>query len=62
MGFQARFLKNSSLLRQSNLHPRIFAKCFRRTPAAFEECPFEGTSYTVYYTVFQGYLQSDKLL
>ena len=42
--------------------PEIFTKRFRRTLATFEECPNEGTSFTVHYTVFQGYLQSDKLL
>ena len=32
----------------------FFPKSFRLTPATFEECPFEGTSFTVHYTVFQG--------
>ena len=43
-------------------YPEIFTKCFRRTPATFEECPIEGTSFTVHYTVFRGYLQCDRLL
>ena len=42
--------------------PKFFPKGFRRTPATFEECPIEGTSFTVHYTVFQGYLQCDRLL
>ena len=42
--------------------PKTFSKSFRRTPATFEECPIEGTSFTVHYTVFQGYLQCDRLL
>ena len=42
--------------------PTLFSKSFRRTPATFEECPFEGTSFTVHYTVFQGSLQCDRLL
>ena len=43
-------------------YPQIFTKSFRRTLATFEECPIEGTSFTVHYTVFQVYLQCDKLL
>ena len=42
--------------------PQTFAKSLRRTLATFEECPYEGTSFTVHYTVFRGYLQCDKLL
>ena len=42
--------------------PHTFSKSFRRTPATFEECPFEGTSFTVHYTVFQRSLQCDRLL
>ena len=43
-------------------YPQIFTTRFRRTLATFEECPIEGTSFTVHYTVFQGYLQFDRLL
>ena len=42
--------------------PKIFTKGFRRTLATFEECPIRGTSFTVHYTVFLGYLQCDRLL
>ena len=42
--------------------PKTFSKSFRRTPATFEECPIEGTSFTVHYTVFRGYLQCDRPL
>ena len=42
--------------------PKFCTKSFRRTLATFDECPIEGTSFTVHYTVFQGYLQYDKLL
>ena len=42
--------------------PKNFANPFRRTLATFEECPFVGTSFTVDYTVFQGYLQCGNLL
>ena len=41
--------------------PKFF-ESFGRTPATFEECPIEGTSFTVHYTVFRGYLQCDRLL
>ena len=43
-------------------YPQIFTKGFRRTLATFEECPIEGTLFTIHYTVFQGYLQCDRLL
>ena len=43
-------------------YPQTFAKSFRRTLATFQECSFVETSYTVHYTVFEGYLQCDKLL
>ena len=42
--------------------PKFFSKGFRRTPATFEECPIEGTSFTVHYIVFRWYLQCDRLL
>ena len=42
--------------------PKNFTKILGRTLATFEECPVEGTSFTVHYTVFQGYLQCDRLL
>ena len=41
--------------------PQIFTKGFRRTLATFEECPIDGTSFTVHYTVFRGYLQCERL-
>ena len=31
--------------------PKIVAERFRRTLATFEQCPFEGTSSTVHYTL-----------
>ena len=43
-------------------YPQIFTKSFRRTLATFEECPIEGTSFTIHYTVTQGYLQCGRLL
>ena len=43
-------------------YPQIFTKRFCRTLATFEECPIEGTSFTVHYTVFRGYLQCDRVL
>ena len=41
---------------------KVFAKGLRCTLVILEECPFEGTSYTVHYTVFSVYLQCDKLV
>ena len=41
-----------------NFLPNAFAARWR----LFEECPIEGTSFTVRYTVFQGYLRCDRLL
>ena len=46
----------------SNPTTLTFSKSFRHTPATFEECPIEGTSFTVHYTGFQGCLQCDRLL
>ena len=42
--------------------PIFFTKSFCCTPATFDECSIEGTSFTVHYTGFQGYLQCDRLL
>ena len=50
------------VLRSNPTTPKIFTKGFRRTLATFEECPIEGTSFIVHYTVFRGYLQCDRLL
>ena len=35
--------------------PKNFTKSIRCTLVTFEECPIEETSFTVHYTVFQGY-------
>ena len=43
-------------------YPQNFTKRFHRTLAIFEECPIEGTSFKLHYTVFIGYLQCDRLL
>ena len=50
------------VLGSNPITPKTFSKGFRRTLATCEECPIEGTSFTVHYTVFQGYLQCDRLL
>ena len=35
---------------------------FTLTPATFEECPFEGTSFRVHHAVSKGYQQCEQLL
>ena len=42
--------------------PKLFFQENTLTPATFEECPFEGTSFTVHYAVFKGYQQCERLL
>ena len=42
--------------------PNLFFQKFTLTPATFEECPFEGTSFTVHHTVSKGYQQCEQLL
>ena len=50
------------VLGSNHTTPKMFTKRFRRTLATFEKCPIEGTSFTVHYTFFRGYLQCDRLL
>ena len=47
---------------QTPLPRNFFFQKFTLTPATFEECPVEGTSFTVHYTVFEGYLQCEQLV
>ena len=42
--------------------PKRFFQRFTLTPATFEECPFEGTSFTVHHAVSKGYQQCEQLL
>ena len=42
--------------------PKMFTKSVLRMLATFEERPVEGTPFTVHHTVFQGYLQCDRLV
>ena len=42
--------------------PKLFFQKFTLTPATFEDCPFEGTSYTVHHAVSEGYQQCEQLL
>ena len=42
--------------------PKLFFQTFTLTPATFEECPFEGTSFTVHHAVSKGYQQCEQLL
>ena len=42
--------------------PKLFFQMFTLTPASFEECPFEGPSFTVHHPATQGYQQCEELL
>ena len=42
--------------------PKLCFQKFTLTPASFEECPFEGTSFTVHHAVSKGYQQCEQLL
>ena len=42
--------------------PKLFFQKFTLTPATFEECPFERTSFTVHHAVSKGYQQCEQLL
>ena len=42
--------------------PKLFFQTFTLTPATFEECPFEGTFFTVHHAVSKGYQESEQLL
>ena len=42
--------------------PKLFFERFTLTPATFEECPLEGTSFTVHRAVSNGDQQCEQLL
>ena len=42
--------------------PKLFFRNFVLTPATFEECPFEVTSFTGHHAVSKGYQQCEQLL
>ena len=42
--------------------PKLFFQKFTPSTATFEECPFEGTSFTVHHAVSKGYQQCEQLL
>ena len=42
--------------------PKLFFQTFTLTPATFEECPFEGTSFTVHHAVPKRYQRCEQLL
>ena len=42
--------------------PKLFSQNITLTPATFEECPFEWTSFTVHHAVSKGYQQCEQLL
>ena len=42
--------------------PKLFFQRFTLLSATFDECPFEGTSFTVHHAVSKGYQQYEHLL
>ena len=42
--------------------PNLFFQTFTLTPATFEECPFEETSFTVHHAVSKMYQHCEQLL
>ena len=42
--------------------PKLLFQRFTLAAATFEECPFEGASFTVHHAVSKGYQQCEQLL